>query len=137
MKLNIHDDRTLYKLIAIVMSIFLVSLFALFTAAKGLAAGIFAVLLVLWAVLFSFIQAVLYKWLVLDSSGKNVSSYAVKSASGFYIWILMSFIVFLLTLGILFTVQKKLDKTFPPAPKTLSSPVSVIPPQEGTPGVKN
>ncbi len=137
MKLNIHHDKTLYKIIAVVMSIFLVSLFALFTAAKGLAAGVFAVLLVIWVLLFCFIQAVLYKWLVLDVPGKNISASAVKSASGFYIWILMTFIIFLLTLGMLFAVQKKIEKTFPPAPKPLNSPVSIIPPQELTPGVKN
>jgi hypothetical protein len=137
MILNIHHDKKLYKLIVIVMSIFLVSLFALFTAAKGLAAGIFAVLLVLWAVLFSFIQAFLYKWLVLDIYSKKPLAQAVTSSVGFYAWILSSFIVFGVSLAILLKGQVLLEKTFPPAPKPLSSPVSVIPPQEGTPGVKN
>lgn len=136
MKLNIHDDKTLYKLIVIVISIFLVSLFALFTAAKGLAAGIFTVLLVLWAVLFSFIQAFLYKWLVLDIYSKKPLAQAVTSSVGFYAWNLSSFIVFGVSLAILLKGQVLLENTFPPKPAP-SSLVSVIPPQEGTPGVKN
>lgn len=137
MRLNIHNDRTLYRLLTIVMGIFLIALFVLFTAAKGLATGIFAALVVIWALLFSFIQAFLYKWFVLDIYTKKPLAQALTSSVGFYAWTLSSFIVFLVSLFILLKCQVLLEKYLPSKPETISIPASYIPPQKDTPGLKN
>ncbi|MCL4677959.1 MAG: hypothetical protein KJ017_05120 [Alphaproteobacteria bacterium] len=130
--MNIHDDKTLYKLITASYAIFLLLLFAVLTAGKGLAAGIFALFLALMVPLFCWASATLYKWMVLEPKYKkplsNVSGTFVNSC----LWtVLFGFLLFIST-TFAFMTWEHLSAAFPTA-EIKKSPVSVIPTPENFP----
>lgn len=130
--MNVHDDKTLYKLITASYAIFLLLLFAVFTAGKGLAAGIFALFLAVMVPLFCLASATLYKWMVLDPKYKkplsNVSGTFVNSC----LWTVLFGILLLFATATAFIAWEHLKAAFP-ATEIKKSPVSVIPTPENFP----
>lgn len=123
---NIHNDKTLYRLIAAAYAIFLTLLFIVFSAEQGLTEGIFAVFLAVIVPLFCLICTKLYKWMVLDRNFKNPLSNASGTFVNSMLWTLLFGILLLFATATAQIAWQHLKAAFP-ATEIIKSPVSVIP----------